>query len=737
MRSAVSLLKAGSCAIKCVLTALSLLAAPLARANDDGQGWFAFDPKPDPFAGNSAIDLRFLNEKFAGENGFIGVKDGGFVHTGNGQPVRFWAVNGPPHDLKGAELRRCARLLAKYGVNLVRVHGGYFDKDGEVDPAKVSHAIEIVEAMKAEGIYTHFSIYFPLWLSPKAGTPWLRGYDGKQHPFAALFFNSGFQAQYRQWWTALLTTPSPTTGRPLAAEPAVASLEMQNEDSFFFWTFAERSLPDEQWQLLEKRFGDWLAKKYSSLDAALLKWNGEKTKRDAPTEGRLGFLPLWNVFNQKSARGQDTAQFLLEVQTKFYADTHAFLRQLGFKGPITASNWATASPEVFGPLEKLSYTVGDFIDRHGYFGSNHKGPNSEWSIREGHTYSDRSGLRFDAEDPTKPRQFVHPGMDPHYDGKPSMISETTWNRPNRFRSEAPLYFACYGALQHIDAIVHFAFDGDRWSVKPGYWMQPWTLMSPAMLGQFPAAALIYRRGLVAPGAMLAEISLNKDDLVHLKGTPLPQDAALDELRLKDVPPGSEVKPGQRLDPLLHYAGRAGVKFVNTPGSTKVSDLKPFIDHAKQTVNSTTGELKLDYRQGVLTINAPHAQGVSGALKSAGAVATSDLTISSDLGLGHIIAVSLDGQPLATAGRILLQVMSEEQPSGFQTEPVSATVKGITRLGTDPWQVKDLQGSVHFKRPDAAQLKVTALDFNGYPISATGNASAIKLQRTTVYYLIHR
>jgi hypothetical protein len=47
----------------------------------------------------------------------------------------------------------------------VRVHGGYFDERGDVDPAKVKHAIEIVEAMNAEGVYTHFSIYFPLWLS--------------------------------------------------------------------------------------------------------------------------------------------------------------------------------------------------------------------------------------------------------------------------------------------------------------------------------------------------------------------------------------------------------------------------------------------------------------------------------------------------------------------------------------------------------------------------------------------
>jgi hypothetical protein len=693
---------------------------------------------PDAFRSDSAIDLRFLNERFAGEHGFIAVKDGQFVHSQTGELVRFWAVNGPPQQLKGADLKQCARMLAKHGVNLVRVHGGYFDERGELDPAKVKHAIEVVEAMKAEGIYTHFSIYFPLWLTPKPDNPWLKGYDGKTHPFAALFFNPEFQAQYRRWWTALLTTPSAVTGKPLVEDPAVASLEMQNEDSFFFWTFAENNIPDLQLRILEKLYGDWLVQKYGSLDAALGKWNGLKAKRDAPAEGRMGFRPLWNMFNEKTPRDRDTAQFFLETQTRFYAETYAFLRKLGFKGPITASNWATASPETFGPLEKLSYCCADFIDRHGYFGCDHKGENAAWSLRNGHTYVERSALRFDAEQPGKPRQFLHPVMDVHYDGKPSMISETTWERPNRFRSEAPLYLAVYGALQHSDAVVHFALDSRDWAVKPNYWMQPWTLMTPAMMGQFPAAALIFRRGLVSTGSVLADLGLSKEALLRLEGTPLPQDAALDELRLKDVPSGgSQLKPGARLDPLLHYAGRAEVRFVSGPGSVKVSDLKPLISHDKQTVTSSTGELKLDYGRGVLTINASCAQGISGALQAIGPVETSDLAIASDMELGHVVAVSLDDQPLARSGKILLQVMSEEKATGFQTEAAGQGMKRIVNIGTDPWLVKSLQGTVRFKRADAAQLKVIALDYNGYPIGTRGSAQELHLEPATVYYLISR
>src|SRR5688572_3050243 len=162
----------------------------LGRAQD----WIPFNPPADDFA-ETTLDLRHLNEKVAGENGFIAARQGQFIHLANGNPVRFWAVNGPPSSVKDpAELRRVARSLAKRGVNLVRIHGAVFKQDGEVDPEKVQHVIDVVEAMKTEGIYSLASIYFPLWFRPKADLDWLPGYDGKKHPFAALMFNQEFQA---------------------------------------------------------------------------------------------------------------------------------------------------------------------------------------------------------------------------------------------------------------------------------------------------------------------------------------------------------------------------------------------------------------------------------------------------------------------------------------------------------------------------------------------------------------
>ena len=67
----------------------SLLRSGAAAADDTD--WFAFNPPTDTFA-ESPIDLRFLNEKFAGEHGLITTRGDEFIHGASREPVRFWAV---------------------------------------------------------------------------------------------------------------------------------------------------------------------------------------------------------------------------------------------------------------------------------------------------------------------------------------------------------------------------------------------------------------------------------------------------------------------------------------------------------------------------------------------------------------------------------------------------------------------------------------------------------------------
>ncbi|MCA8959150.1 MAG: hypothetical protein KDC38_01505 [Planctomycetes bacterium] len=702
------------------------------RLRENNVGWFPFRPETDDFA-TSAIDLRSLNEERAGQSGFVTARDGRFF-LGSGEAVRFWGVNVSAElgERPLTEIRRVARILAKRGVNLVRWHSRVFDETrGTIDPSRVASIHAVVEAMRQEGIYTHLSIFFPLWLRPPPTSDLLSGYDGSHHPFAALFFDARFESAYRLWWKAVLTTPSPHTGRPLTEEPALFGVELVNEDSFLFWTFSEDNIPDPELRELESQFAKWTSGRYGSATKALSVWKGTTHPRDAVDEGRLGLRPLWNVFNERLPRDQDTVRFLVETQRRFYSRTRDHLRSIGCRSLITASNWHTASPRVLGPLERYSYAVGDFIDRHGYFGCHHRGDHASWSIRVGHSYRDRSALRFDPEERGAPPRFAHPAMDLQIGSLPSMISETGWNRPNRYRSEAPLFFATFGALQDSDAIVHFALDTERWTVRPNYFVQPWTLMAPSQMGQFPAAALIYRRGWIAEAEPVVEMDLGLDSLFALEGTPLSPGASLDELRARDTPgPGDG---SSAIDPLVHFVGRTVLRF-GTGSERKVESSRKAlgsIDHRRRRVTSATEQVRLDYGKGLLTLDSPRAQGASGNLADR-RIELSNIEIRSPLDLAHIVLVSLDGEPLESSRSMLLQVMTEDRPAGFETEGDDPRV--IRSLGSDPWWVREVRGEIRFAL-GRGERRVRELGPNGEVRTERTLGKSLELRPDVIYYWI--
>jgi hypothetical protein len=113
--------------------------------------------------------------------------------------------------------------------------------------------------------------------------------------------------------------------------------------------------------------------------------------------------------------------------------------------------------------------------------------------------------------------------------------------------------------------------------------------------------------------------------------------------------------------------------------------------------------------------------------------------------GAVMVVSLDGQPLAQSERILLQVMTEEKNTGWTTEPVmakqdegepEAPALNITSTGTPPLLVRKIAGSVSLKRANAATLKITALDANGYPRQTLpASTKPIRLLPDCLHYII--
>lgn len=80
-------------------------------------------------------------------------------------------------------------------------------------------------------------------------------------------------------------------------------------------------------------------------------------------------------------------------------------------------------------------------------------------------------------------------------------------------------------------------------------------------------------------------------------------------------------------------------------------------------------------------------------------------------------------------------MSEEKPYQWATDTATG-LRTITSAGQPPVMVRDLAGTVSLKRADAAALRVTPLDFNGYPAGQpTPHGAGIPLAPDRLYYLI--
>jgi hypothetical protein len=189
-----------------------------------------------------------------------------------------------------------------------------------------------------------------------------------------------------------------------------------------------------------------------------------------------------------------------------------------------------------------------------------------------------------------------------------------------------------------------------------------------------------------------------------------------------------------------YVGPVVRAFGNDPSRGWQKDLSKYIDRERQTVSSVTGELRWDYRAGVAIMDTPKAQGAAGFLGKAGEVATADLKVDVANEFATVTAVSLDNLPLASSRKVLVQVMTQEQPYGFRTDG-----DRIVNLGGAPFGVKKIEGTVELSLGGASTgAKVVALDENGYPTNKavkTGSSKhgsvTIPLVEDVIYYVVTR
>ena len=717
-----------------------------------GSDSWAFSYPADSSRPGSLLDLRFLNEKTAGESGFVRLApDGGGYTLGNGKPVRFWSVVTDIYRKSPEEMAGQARFLARIGVNMVRLHTQIApDKDApitHVNAKEIDGIWRCVAAMKKEGIYTTIS---PYWATGKKATEWgIDGYTGTTDLWGLLFFNPQLQAGYKAWVKALYSPKNPYSGMPLAQDPSVALIQVQNEDGIFFWTM--QGLHPQQKVVLGRKFAAWLTQKYGSLDAAKKAWEGTTFDQDRLAEGVVGIGDTW-MLTQPMTGGQakrldDQTQFFAETQRKFYVDIATYYRKdLDCKQLINASNWITADPVRLNDLERWTNTATEVMAVNKYTGGVHTGDNNGWRIDPGHHFTNNSCLLDPRSLPINLKQVV---------GHPMMITESSWVNPEGFQSEGPFLTAAYESLTGVNSLYWFdageatGYEPDPYlnflNINGQHPLNKWTCATPALMGNFPAAALMFRRGYVKQGTPVVHEERTLESMWQRQVPLIAEDRSFDPNRYTGNT-GAQSNILKGADPLAFLVGPVEVKYGGDPARSRMVDLTKYIDKDTRIVHSVTGELQLDYGNGICTLDAPRAQGVSGFLKKKGTFTLQDLTIRSGNEYATVFMVPLDDSPIRTSAKLLLQIGTYVRPTGWQSKPADfksddgkTTFHGyeIVNTGKMPWQIANTNMTLTVK--NAAIRKAILLDAAGYPlqpvpITRNGTAFTVTLPANSMYIL---
>ncbi len=262
-------------------------------------GLFPFLVDQSQVALGNITDISGWLEKPAGENGFISTREGHFV-TGDGRPIRFLGVNlaysGNFPDHAGAE--KLARQLARFGVNLVRFHNmdessapagiwqqGIFPR--VLDLQQLDRLDFLVAKLKENGIYSDFNLHVARTMRPEEGFP---------APERRPKFDKGLNIYHpdiityqKDYARNLLTHRNPYTGNRYVDEPAIAMVEITNEDGLIdqWKTGSIDALPALYQRPLDELWLEWLKARYGTTESLRISWSGIEGSRDLAlgTEG--------------------------------------------------------------------------------------------------------------------------------------------------------------------------------------------------------------------------------------------------------------------------------------------------------------------------------------------------------------------------------------------------------------------------------------------------------------------
>lgn len=645
---------------------------------------------------DAPLDLSFLfsDEKPAGKHGFLSTKDDKLVFE-DGTVARFFGTlfNSGMNFCSHMHAEKVAKRLAKFGINIVRLHqldadsacpnifqfarGKHENNTLSFDPESLDRLDYLQACLKREGIYVYVDGINHRIFHSGDGVRSAHLIDRRcARPFC--LFDPTMIELSKKFNHDLMTHVNPYTGLRWCDDPAVAIFKEASELTIF-------QLPDQvKWPI------NGIEPYASELEARYRKWAKEQGIKVAPEQVDLD-----------SPNDPNLRAFYVSLEKDYYRQITKSLRNDGVKIPLVYD-----SP-MFCVDHLTSISEADLSDNHIYW----------WS-------GDQRNFMSNPISGSLNTHIDHVAIT-RLGKKAHFISEWDAPWPNHYRAEAPIFTTAMACFQGTSGMtVHTYRYGCREdemttgrlgrdiAIGGSYYRGTFdTYNDPAKFGLFYHAALMMRRADIAPAKEWVSIKFPH----HTKNQSIiyPRDVTANlsgQIYMHRV--------SARLDGMEAFADReipwdlpAGSRIEQSDAGElviKVTDKS----QTPERIVSDTGELIRDLKNSIGIVDSPRTQSAYGFL-AGHTQKMQSVTVRCDTDFAVIALSSLTDDSIAESENILLTAVGRVKNTGYEDEALQqAGHRRVTNHGTAPVLAEVIESEIRIRTKHRNQ-RVTAIDEDGF------------------------
>lgn len=667
----------------------------------------------------------------AGNNGFLYASQDQLKNS-SGEIVKLYGTNvaqeacAPPKALAD----KIARRISSLGYNCVRFHiflvrNHMFKDQGSsstFNPEYVDRILYFMSKLKQYGVYIAICLrdwrqYFEADDVPKLE------YQGSSVPFVPSkgrwvnYFHPKIYNIEFDIWGRLLGTINPYTGLTLANDPAVAYLEIMNENSLISgWLGGGLDYPVDEYSRkpsgnmiqpyhdeLDTQYQTWLNSQYASNEEVLSAW-GTLKDGESLESGTIERLKMDDIRGREvwatDGRISDMLNFLRYIEkTAFNTYKSRLVNNIGTQCPIVGTNL------YHGIAHQGAQTGMDIMDGHVYHDHLVYGPAETKKSLDAVQRHNKSYIEYpvndDVVDTPKTWTSTANALAQHIHEKPSILSESLASHGNDYEYEFWPAFASYMQFYGLDGL--FAFKYTSTSAGYDYLDIPdhlETSNDPAFLANSIVMSVAFRKGYVSQA-----------DPADVQVVAM-EDNAEEWMRSYYSVTGTDIGN--------YWWDRVGVP----SWATLVAPIKRSFTATEDSINAdlfyatedpkvyttTTGELTLyngSPEESFFVANADKFQAMVGHING---VETDCLRIT-DTNRGSVMAVSLDDTTLSQSTKVLMSVIGGVRGKGRQWIEGGTWDRFVP--GTTPQELRRVPGTITFGTTNYQTIRCFSIgqDFN--------------------------